>query len=54
MMCARSARRRGRGAAKHEPYGSRGKGEHRALRVGHLVRPEYSKKIVRVITRVFR
>lgn len=30
------------------------RGEHRALRVGHGLRPEYSRKMLRMLTRVFR
>lgn len=40
---------------RHAPYGGRlGRAEHRVLRVGHGVRPEYTRKLIRMITRVFR
>jgi len=38
----------------HKPYGGSRRGEHRAIRIGHVLRPEYSKKLIRMITRVFR
>jgi hypothetical protein len=51
----RSAPTRRKSYGRHEPYGGKQtRSEHRALRVGHILRPEYSRKLVRMITRVFR
>lgn len=40
----------------HHPYGEpkEHRSEHRVLKIGHIFRPEYSRKLVRMITRVFR
>jgi hypothetical protein len=47
--------RRGWVRRRHEGYGGRaGREEHRAVRTGHVLRPEYSKKLTRLLTRLFR
>lgn len=40
---------------RHTPYGDHpSRAEHRALRVGHVSRPPYPRKLARLITRVLR
>jgi hypothetical protein len=39
----------------HRPYGDHaGRDEHRAVRIGHTLRPQYGRKLLRLITRLFR
>jgi hypothetical protein len=47
-------RRRREARDPRKPYGDPRRSEHRAIRIGHILRPEYSKKLIRMITRVFR
>jgi hypothetical protein len=48
------ARKRCEAHDPRTPYGDPRRSEHRAIRVGHILRPEYSRKLIRMITRVFR
>lgn len=50
----RSRFRRRDAQEQGKPYGDPRRSEHRAIRIGHILRPEYSKKLIRMITRVFR
>jgi hypothetical protein len=48
-------RRQSTAHGRHEPYGDRaGRNEHRAVRTGHNLRPQYGRKLLRMITRLFR
>ncbi len=42
-------------SGRREPYGELPpRAEHRAVRTGHILHPQYGRKLLRMITRVFR
>lgn len=47
-------RHRRRPQKMRDPYGLSGRGEHETLRVGHVIHPQWTRKLVRMVTRVFR